>query len=197
MNLAPIRAKANAHYQCQECGSTELIQAHHEIPGDDDTLIALCAECHRQRHPDLPKALFFSTNNQPSWENISASSIARQVGCCSRTIIRRAKILGIGQGVLSPADLGRLKRKLPNAGIFKHCIPCNMRGRRMESIEIKEVRKKLKMPQQELADAIGVDRVTVARWETAQKRPSNLAKRQLARLTRLKGRTIGGEHENS
>jgi len=52
----------------------------------------------------------------------------------------------------------------------------------MTAKEIIELRKKLKMTQQELADAIGVDRVTVARWETAQKRPSNLAKRQLARL---------------
>jgi hypothetical protein len=32
-NLAAIRVKANARYTCQECGSTELIQAHHEILG--------------------------------------------------------------------------------------------------------------------------------------------------------------------
>ena len=55
----------------------------------------------------------------------------------------------------------------------------------MEGKEIIELRKKLKMTQQELADAIGVDRVTVARWEASNKRPSNLAKRQLARLAKM------------
>ena len=38
------------------------------------------------------------------------------------------------------------------------------------------------MTQQELADRLGVDRVTVARWETSTKHPSNLARRELARL---------------
>ena len=49
--------------------------------------------------------------------------------------------------------------------------------------EIKELRSKLKLTQQELADAIGVDLVTVAAWEASRKRPSNLAKRQLSRLS--------------
>ncbi len=49
---------------------------------------------------------------------------------------------------------------------------------------IKELRKRLNLTQQELANKIGVDRVTVARWETGQKKPSNLAKRQLARLAK-------------
>ena len=53
--------------------------------------------------------------------------------------------------------------------------------------EIKELRKKLNMTQQELANAVGVDRVTVARWEAGDKRPSNLARRQLARLANHKG----------
>ena len=108
-----IRAKSNTRFQCQECGATELIQAHHEIPGDDSSLIVLCAECHSRKHPDVPRGLFFSANHQPYWENISASSVSRQTCCCSRTIIRRAKILGISQGVLSLADLDRLKNKLP------------------------------------------------------------------------------------
>ena len=54
----------------------------------------------------------------------------------------------------------------------------------MAGQEIKKLRKRLGMTQQELADKIGVDRVTVARWETEQKKPSNLAKRQLARLAK-------------
>ena len=55
----------------------------------------------------------------------------------------------------------------------------------MEANEIVELRKKLKMTQQKLADAIGVDRVTVARWERNNKRPSKLAKRQLDRLVKM------------
>lgn len=54
----------------------------------------------------------------------------------------------------------------------------------MTGPEIKELRKKLKMTQQELADKLGVHRVTVAEWELNHKRPSNLAKRQLARLVK-------------
>ena len=57
----------------------------------------------------------------------------------------------------------------------------------MTDNEIKELRKRLNMTQQELANAVGVDRVTVARWEAGQKKPSNLARRQLARLAKRKG----------
>lgn len=52
----------------------------------------------------------------------------------------------------------------------------------MTGLEIKELRKRLKVTQQELADKLGVHRVTVAEWEGNNKHPSNLAKRQLARL---------------
>ena len=54
----------------------------------------------------------------------------------------------------------------------------------MTGAEIKELRKKLEMTQQQLADELGVHQVTVALWETNQKRPSNLAKRQLERLVK-------------
>ena len=54
----------------------------------------------------------------------------------------------------------------------------------MKRIEIKELRKKLKMTQQELADAIDIDRVTVARWETNQRRPNRVAEKRLARLSK-------------
>lgn len=113
MNLAAVRAKANAHYQCQECGSTELIQAHHEIPGDDTSLISLCAECHSQRHPDLPKALFFTKGIQPYWHNKSASSLAKELGVHSRTVIRAAKKLEIPSGELSPWDEELIKDNIP------------------------------------------------------------------------------------
>jgi len=113
LNSRAIGVKANANYTCQECGSTELVQAHHEIPGDDDSLIALCAECHSKRHPDVPKALFFSTNNQPYWNNKSASSLAREIGVHSRTIIRAAKRLEILSGELSQWDEGLIKQNIP------------------------------------------------------------------------------------
>lgn len=113
--LASIRVKANARNTCMECASTELIQAHHEIPGDDDSLIALCAEHHSQRHPDLPKALFFSTNNQPYWHNKSASSLAREFGIHPRTVIRAAKRLGIVPGLLSPRGEELIRGNIPKA----------------------------------------------------------------------------------
>ena len=49
-------------------------------------------------------------------------------------------------------------------------------------IDIKAIRKKLKLTQGQLADKLGVTRMTIHNWENKQKRPSNLAKRQLERL---------------
>ena len=57
----------------------------------------------------------------------------------------------------------------------------------MTGLEIKELRKKLQMTQQQLADKLGVHRVTVAEWEANRKRPSNLARRQLNRLVATNG----------
>lgn len=107
--IANTRAKANANYICKDCGSTEMIQAHHEIPGDDASLIVVCAECHSKRHPDLPHDLFTSKNHQPYWFNKSASSIARQIGVHARTIIRRAKKYGIPLGELSKENENIIK----------------------------------------------------------------------------------------
>ena len=103
-NLTAIKVKANANYTCQECGSTELIQSHHKIPGDDKSMIALCAECHSAKHPNVSKALFFTKNHQPYWHNKSAASLARVLGVHSRTIIRRARTLNIPRGILSLED---------------------------------------------------------------------------------------------
>ena len=103
-SLASIRTKANAHYTCRECGSTELIQAHHEIPGEDDSQIPLCAECHSGKHPNVPKALFFYKTSQPYWHNKSADSLARELGVHSRTIIRAARRLKIPSGKLRSLD---------------------------------------------------------------------------------------------
>ncbi|MCI0622304.1 MAG: helix-turn-helix domain-containing protein [Acidobacteria bacterium] len=40
----------------------------------------------------------------------------------------------------------------------------------MQPAELKAARKKLGMTQPQLADALGVDRVSVARWETGTRR---------------------------
>ncbi len=52
----------------------------------------------------------------------------------------------------------------------------------MEPSAIKELRKKLKFTQEQLAAEIGVDRVTVNNWENGRTQPNNIAKRTLARL---------------
>ena len=50
---------------CQNCGSTELLQAHHikhRADGGSDDLsngITLCASCHADEHPNVPRKLFF------------------------------------------------------------------------------------------------------------------------------------------
>lgn len=111
MNLTATKVKSNAKYTCQECGSTEMPQAHHMIPGDNNSLVCLCADCHSIKHPDLPKALFFTPSIQPYWHNKSASSLAREWGVCSRTVIRAAKKYGITNGYLSPLDKELLRHK--------------------------------------------------------------------------------------
>ncbi len=49
-------------------------------------------------------------------------------------------------------------------------------------VDIKKLRATLKMTQKQLAEKLGVDVITVSRWEREETRPSNLAKRQLIRL---------------
>lgn len=107
-NLSNTCVKSNAHYTCQECGSTELISAHHRIPKDDNSRVVLCANCHSAKHPNVPRSLFFQKNAQPYWENISASSVAKKAHCIPRTIIRRARRLNIPKGILTAEDEAKL-----------------------------------------------------------------------------------------
>jgi len=58
----------------------------------------------------------------------------------------------------------------------------NYLGGYMDKEEIKALRTKMKLTQKQLADTLGVDTGTVSRWERGEKRPSQLARRQLARL---------------
>lgn len=110
--MASIRAKSNVHYTCQECGSTEFIQAHHQIPHDDSSIIVLCAVCHSRKHPDVPLGLFFNKNGQPYWENISASSLASELNRHPRTIYRIAKKLNIAKGILTHESRLLIERAL-------------------------------------------------------------------------------------
>lgn len=111
-NILAHRVKSNAHYRCEECGSTEYIQAHHRIPKDDSTLMVLCAECHGKKHPNVPHKLFFTSNCQPYWTNVSASTLAREAGVHPRTIWRLIKRLNIKKGCLSDETRALIKDEL-------------------------------------------------------------------------------------
>ena len=109
LNKRAVAVKSNSHYTCSICGSTENIQAHHEVPKDDSTLISLCGSCHADRHPDIPRSLFLCLkSHQPYWENKAAGTIAKATGAHPRTIIRNAKKANINKGQLSPIDEARL-----------------------------------------------------------------------------------------
>lgn len=54
----------------------------------------------------------------------------------------------------------------------------------MNSNEIRELRKTLGLTQKELAARVRVDAITVSRWERSEQKPSQQAKRQLARLAK-------------
>ncbi len=47
---------------------------------------------------------------------------------------------------------------------------------------IKDLRKRAKLTQKQMANILGVAEFTIRRWETGQARPSQLAQRQLQRL---------------
>lgn len=49
---------------------------------------------------------------------------------------------------------------------------------------MREMRKTLGLSQQELADVLGVNRVSVARWETGERTPSRMAQFFLQHLLR-------------
>ncbi len=50
--------------------------------------------------------------------------------------------------------------------------------------DVKTIRKQLGMTQQQLADILGVGRVSVARWETGVRRPSRMAQNFMNHLSR-------------
>ena len=52
----------------------------------------------------------------------------------------------------------------------------------MDNTDIKQLRMRLGLTQKELATRLKLDAITISRWERGTQRPSNLARRQLARL---------------
>jgi len=55
---------------------------------------------------------------------------------------------------------------------------------KLDKHDIKDLRKRANMTQQELADYLEVAKDTVSRWERGEQRASRLAQRQLQRLHR-------------
>lgn len=107
-----IKVKARADYRCQICGSDFAVQAHAPNRDHNDwhNGVALCANCHADQHPDVPRGMFVAKQHQPYWHNISARELARRFGCHSRTVIRQAKKLNIPMNIELPdSDIERLR----------------------------------------------------------------------------------------
>ena len=131
-----VKVKARADYLCEKCGSDKMVQAH--APNGDHSDWrngrCLCAECHSKQHPSMPRDLFFSRTNQLYWPNISARALAQEFNCHNRTVIRRAKTLGIKNDLpLSPEDKERLRKiitnRFPNSPKCAECNSQNIRHR--------------------------------------------------------------------
>ncbi len=109
--LERIKVKARANFHCEFCGSDFIVQAH--APSGDhynwEMGIALCAFCHSQQHPNVPKQLFFTKSHQPYWFNISAHDIAR-VGQISNLI------------TASKRQPPESRQALSRAGVKHECI---------------------------------------------------------------------------
>lgn len=53
---------------------------------------------------------------------------------------------------------------------------------KLDKEDIKDLRSRAKMTQEEMAECLGVTKMTIIRWEHGRARPSQLAIRQLHRL---------------
>jgi len=87
---------------CQECGHTDLLQAHHIISRSDggsdnpENGIALCAWHHADKHPELPRGLFFAIACGPrDAQGWTAARVAELIGCHRSSVVRHARKLGI------------------------------------------------------------------------------------------------------
>jgi hypothetical protein len=105
---------------CQVCSSLDNLQAHHVVPitdGGSDTPEngeALCQGCHADKHPDVPRGLFFSgASGSIVQAPYNATTLAAKLGCSVRTVTRKAKAAGIkrwGQRwAFCDADIEKMK----------------------------------------------------------------------------------------
>ena len=53
---------------------------------------------------------------------------------------------------------------------------------KLDQHAIKDLRKRAKLTQKQMANILGVAEFTIRRWENGESRPSQLARRQLQRL---------------
>lgn len=63
--------------------------------------------------------------------------------------------------------------------------------------DVRAIRSVLGMTQEELARTMGVSRVTVARWESGERKPSRMAIRFLSCLLESRGRRDGSQEEEN
>lgn len=124
-----IKVKRRAKFTCEECSSTENVQAHDLKNGDG---ICLCGYCHSKRHPNVSSAFIISKKVKAIWRNVSVASIARRHSVSSFTVVRRAKRLGIPlSGFLGSGDAERLDTSLlPTSRQPK--LPTNRRPRNVK-----------------------------------------------------------------
>lgn len=126
-----VKVKARYNYTCAKCGSMNNIQAHDptETHQNWEDGIALCGKCHSKEHPNVPQQLFLASAHQPMWPNISARTLAKELQCHSRTIIRRARKLNIPFGIpLNEENKLRLANYQPNFN-YSNDIPIPWDGR--------------------------------------------------------------------
>jgi len=97
-----VRSRDN--WTCQKCGRSEYVQAHHIDQVKDyplftnlpDNGISLCVYCHADAHPEVPRNLFIANVIKAEKEGcISAGKLAKELKVNPRTIVRRARKLGI------------------------------------------------------------------------------------------------------
>ena len=131
-----VKVKARANYQCELCGSDQMVQAH--APNGDHSDwrdgVCLCAQHHWEQHPTVPQRLFFLESQQPYWPNVTARALAVELNRHSRTIIRAARKLGIPRGApLSPPDKERIRLLIAHPGplVRRPREPCQVvKGKR-------------------------------------------------------------------
>lgn len=75
------KTKFEAKYTCQDCGiKSDKLEAHHQIPGNDNSLICLCKGCHVKRHHGTYTPTDASSKINPDiWRKMKASAISQNL----------------------------------------------------------------------------------------------------------------------